>query len=221
MPGRRWSALAVGTDHACALSSDDGGVYCWGGSDTSVFGASPRERCTNRSPDWPDVACQYTPVRVAGLPTLASPAARRDVPLPAPSVRVSRTEVRLTFPTDTTRGFGWSDRTDPDYRAAYSWAAVIEGMDGTRSLRLDVVRAYNDSSAREFPSLAALVAAGEPMLCSTGMILGDCQRKSVRAWAEGDRVEISLRDRAAIHRMTKHPCASHGPRLGSRSTSTR
>jgi alpha-tubulin suppressor-like RCC1 family protein len=201
MPGRRWSALAVGTDHACALSSDDGGVYCWGGSDTSVFGASPRERCTNRSPDWPDVACQYTPVRVAGLPTLASPAARRDVPLPAPSVRVSRTEVRLTFPTDTTRGFGWSDRTDPDYRAAYSWAAVIEGMDGTRSLRLDVVRAYTDSSAREFPALAALVAAGEPMLCSTGMMLGDCQRKSVRAWAEGDRVEISLRDRAAITRL--------------------
>jgi hypothetical protein len=200
-PGRRWAALAVGTDHACALAEDDGGIYCWGGGDSTVFGgAAPRERCVNRSAQWKDVPCQATPLRVAGLPSLAAPAvARPRATTPEPvRVLVSRREVRVVFPRDTARAWGWSERQDPKYVPLYAWSVTVEGMDGPRQLALMARR--RGTEARDFPSLEHLVRAAQAERCEGGMI-ARCSDSGMRATVEGKRVVLSLRDSAQIVRL--------------------
>lgn len=200
-PGRRWAALAVGTDHACALAMDDGGIYCWGGSDSTVLGGiAPRERCDNRSTQWRDVRCQATPVRVPALPPLAAPAVapRRIVPPEPVRVRVSRREVRIVFPADTARAWGWSERQDPNYLPAYAWGVMVEGMDGTRTLSARAGRV--DRESRDFPSLERLVQVARAQLCSGGMI-AQCSDSGMRASVEDGRVVLTLRDSARIARL--------------------
>jgi hypothetical protein len=54
--------------------------------------------------------------------------------------------------------------------------------------------------AQRFPSLAALVAAGQARVCWP-MLIMDCDQTSVEAAVRGGRVVITLRDTAAIHRL--------------------
>ena len=200
-PGRRWAALAVGSDHACALAADDGGIYCWGGSDSAVFaGIAPLEQCVNRSTQWRDVRCQATPLRVPGLPPLAAPAIarRRAVPPEPVRVRVSRREVRIAFPADMARAWGWSERQDPNYLPAYAWGVMIEGMDGTRTLAARAGRVGQE--ARDFPSLERLIQAARVQGCSGGMI-AQCSDFGMQASVEDGRVVLTLRDSAQISRL--------------------
>jgi hypothetical protein len=206
-PGRRWSTLAVGSGHACALADDDdGGIHCWGGTDTAAVGLGiSLVPCVNRSTQWKDVRCQVTPVRVPGLPRLVVGRAAAAPPSPtawtaalAVHVTVSRREVRAVFPRDDGSVWGWSALADPEYRPYYDWAVSVDGMDGPRSLRLFVGR--SDDSARRFPSLERLVAAGVPTLCSPGMI-GSCVRENTSALVEDRHVVLVLRDSAAIARL--------------------
>jgi hypothetical protein len=204
-PGRRWSALAVGSNHACALAEDDGGIYCWGGTDTAAIGlGSSVVPCVNRSTQWKDVRCQAAPVRVPGLPSLvgrvaqASPRrARPTSPLVA-RVTASRREVRVAFPRDVGAAWGWSALIDPEYQPSYDWAISVNGMDGPRSLRLIVFR--TNDSARRFSSLESLVAAGTASLCSPGM-MSRCFAGNMSASVRDRHVELVLRDSAVIARL--------------------
>jgi hypothetical protein len=204
-PGRRWSRLAVGSDHACALAEDDGGIYCWGGTDTAAVGLGiSLVPCVNRSTQWKDVRCQVAPVRVPGLPRLiarVTPATKRHTPATASlavRVTVSRRTVRVVFPRDDSRVWGWSALVDPEYQPWYDWAISVDGMDGPRSLRLLVGR--TNDSARRFSSLDSLVAAGRPSLCSPGM-MGRCSHTSTSASVEDGHVVLMLQDSAAIARL--------------------
>jgi hypothetical protein len=199
-PGRHWAALAVGSDHACALAMDDGAIYCWGGTDSLALGdARPGQRCINRSEQWPDVACQATPVRIAGLPALAAPGARAPTATRERTrVLASRREVRIIFPTDTARAWGWSERNAPTYQPQYAWGVTVEGMDGTRTLVVRVGRERNEG--RDFPSLDSLVQAARAERCSPGMI-SQCSDSGVQARVEDRRVVLTLRDSAQIARL--------------------
>ncbi len=197
-PGRRWAALAVGYNHACALAADDGGIYCWGGTDAAVQGGGAAfVPCENRSPDWKDERCQPTPVRVPGLPSLAPPGTGSRSPRVPAATRVlaSRREVRVLFPRDTMRVWGWADRQNPSEDRTYRWLISIDAPSGPRSLILRVEP--TDSTARDFTSLSSLVAAGHASLCGAGMIM-TCDQTRVSATVENGGVVLSLRDGARI-----------------------
>ncbi len=205
-PGRRWSALAVGSYHSCALDDADGNVYCWGGSDSSAIGRGAKlVPCVNRSREHRDVRCQASPVRVPGLPRLVAhvlPAAPRRLaakrePIAA-HVTVSRREVRVVFPRDDGTTWGWSGLADPEYSPWYDWGIGNNGMDGPRWIRLLAGR--GNDSARAFSSLDALVAAGQASLCTPGM-MARCEEKNVTALVQERQVVLVLRDSAAIARL--------------------
>lgn len=198
-PGRRWAALAVGASHACALDADDGGIHCWGGTDSTALGANARlVPCPTRSEQWKDARCQPTPVRVPGLPPLA---ARRE-PAVGPSaptrVRVSREEVRIEFPRDTARAWGWSGATEPSYRAEYVWGVTVDAIGEPQTLMLRAGR--TDRRARDFPSLDSLVATGSASRCTGGMI-ATCLRGQVATRVVGGAVTLVIRDSAAIREL--------------------
>ncbi|HSE53734.1 MAG TPA: hypothetical protein VLB00_16205 [Gemmatimonadales bacterium] len=198
-PGRRWAALAVGSDHACALDAADGGVYCWGGTDAGVFGGGAAfVPCENRSPDWKDEPCQAVPVRVPGLPYLAV-RLRSSQPRVRPRVVVSRREVRVVFPRDTLRAWGWPEQLNPNLDRRYIWTLDVPGPTGSRSLSLVVGPA--DSSARDFPSLAALVAQGTASLCRAGGLMASCDDSEVIASVVDGSVVLSLRGRSRISEL--------------------
>jgi hypothetical protein len=212
-PGRRWAALALGTDHACALAEDDGGIYCWGGTERMALGTGARlVRCENRSAMWNDTQCQPTPVRVPGLPRLAAPRATVELtalaglgsltPLDsvarATRVQVSAREVRVTFAPDTAGTWGWPEAVEPQRALWYHWSVLIDGLDGPRSLELRV--GQGERGARTYPTLAALVASAKPGLCAGGMIAA-CDSSGVAASVEGNRVVLTLRDARAITRL--------------------
>jgi alpha-tubulin suppressor-like RCC1 family protein len=197
-PGRRWAALAVGHNHACALAADDGGIYCWGGTDPAVLGGrADFVLCENRSPDWKDERCQPTPVKVPGLPSLAPlRTGNRSPGVPAATrVLASRREVRVLFPRDTMRVWGWADLGNPSEDRTYRWQIGIGTPSGPRVLILRVEP--TDSTARDFTSLSTLVAAGHASLCGAGMIM-TCDQTKVSATVENGGVVLSLRDRARI-----------------------
>jgi hypothetical protein len=206
-PRRRWSALAVGGDHACALAEDDGGIYCWGGRDTAALGADARlVPCESRSAYWGDVRCQPTPVRVPGLPRLIarrSPAAGSGVPVAVapPDLRgtrvlVSRREVRVVFPRETDGAWGWPGSANSNRDVTYRWSISTAGIMGARDLGLMVIR--EGGRARDFSSLEALVAEGRAQLCDAGSMFGACTDSGVTASVDSGRVVLVLRDSARI-----------------------
>jgi hypothetical protein len=208
----RWVALAMGTEHACALAANDGGIYCWGGTDSAAFaGSAQLVLCENLSPQWRDSRCQPAPVRIRGLPTLAAPrvaaavaASTRSGTIRSPNaaretrVLVNQHELRVEFPRDTAGLWGWSEREDPNYIAAYDWKVVIGSMDGPRLLFLHVAR--EKAQAREFTSLASLIAQGRPMLCVAGWG-GGCDGDSVRASVVDERLVLTVRNAREMRRL--------------------
>ena len=73
-------------------------------------------------------------VALAGLPLSITP---MEEPV---AVRVSRREVRVVFPRDTSRTWGWAARTAPGYGPPYVWTMTVDGMDGPRTLAISVQR---------------------------------------------------------------------------------
>ena len=114
-------------------------------------------------------------------------------------VTVSRREVRVVFPRDTARAWGWSDRKDAEYYPVYEWGVMVEGMDGPRAL---VARVYRENDeARQFASFDRLVNASRGDLCSPGMIW-QCTASTVRATVGDDgRVVLTFLDSAQIARL--------------------
>ena len=206
----RWAALALGTQHACALADDDGGVYCWGGSDSTTLGANARFiTCVNRSPMWKDVPCQPTPIRVPGLPPLSAPRSAalnaeagrfRSVPPPNAQdptrVIVSAEELRVVFPRDTTGLWGWSAREAAGRTTPYGWQVTVEGMDGPAIVSLFILP--DSVAAREFTSLESLVATAKPS-CA-GVVSRNCG-SDVKASVVEHRVVLTLRIPATIARL--------------------
>jgi alpha-tubulin suppressor-like RCC1 family protein len=199
--GRQWSALAVGSDHACALARDDGAVYCWGGRDTTAFASdAPLEWCVNRSAEWKDERCHQTPIRVTGLPLLASRPLVTSVtpaPPPRPRVLVSRRELRIAFPVDTTDVRGWLESTPAASAQRYWWQLAVDGMDGPRWIWFTVAR---DSTSREFASFADFLHAGRAELCQGGMVVY-CSDDGLRAFQRRDTLVIVFRSSTEIRRL--------------------
>jgi len=122
----------------------------------------------------------------------------RDEELRSTRVLVSTREVRVVFPPDTSRTWGWAAREGRGHTFQYYWAAYIEGIDGPRTLQLRV--GDGGSTARAFANLRALVASGEPGLCTSGMMM-HCNTLGVTASVDGNRVVLTLRDSQAITRL--------------------
>ena len=200
-PGRQWAALAVGSDHACAVERGDGGVYCWGGRDTTTFASdAPLEWCVNRSTEWKDERCRHTPVRVSGLPVLASRpvvSSDRSAPRSRPRVAVNRRELRVAFPVDTTDVRGWPESSPTTSTQRYWWQLAVSGMDGPKWVWFNVPR---DSTSREFASFTEFLRAGRAELCKGGMAL-TCTDAGLRAFQRRDTLVIVLRDSAEIRRL--------------------
>lgn len=137
------------------------------------------------------------PLGLAFALASAVPAQEPGRGAPGPSgvrITASLREVRVAFPRDTARAWGWSDEARPGYFAFYHWQVATEGVEGAESLTLSVVRL--DARARAFPSLAAVVEEGEPGLCTfTG-----CVKEGVEARVEDGRLVMTVRDSAAITR---------------------
>jgi hypothetical protein len=208
-PGRRWAALSVGVGHACALAADDGGVYCWGGTKAETLGPGARMvPCVNRSAAWEDTRCQPEPERVTGLPPLAPPrpppaGARRDQDAASglganTRVVATREQVRVIFPADTMEGWGWPSGEEDGSSRGYLWSMSANGLEGGRNVTLGVSR--RDTAAREFASLQALVAAGEPMVCPSGPFVS-CARRGVRAEVQGRNVVLVIHDTALVRTL--------------------
>lgn len=131
--------------------------------------------------------------------SLAAPAAAQPAPGDGDGMRVlaSRREVRVVFPPEPAGPLGW---TADDVRAGqvHRWSMVVgEAVGGPSLVSLQVVAR---DSARAFPSLAELVAAGETAVCDPGLS-GPCAGDVATAGVEDGRVVLVLRDSAEIARL--------------------
>jgi hypothetical protein len=118
-------------------------------------------------------------------------------------VLVSAREVRVVFPRDTARAWGWPGGHARVLPPRYAWSVFVHAMDGPRVVHhasAPGTRPDADTAARAFPSLAALVAAGTPGLCRTGMVWS-CDPRPVRAAVEGGHVVLTVDDSATIRRL--------------------
>jgi hypothetical protein len=209
-PNRRWAALAVGTSHACALSADDGGVYCWGGTHAAALGPNAHlVNCVNRSATWQDTRCQPEPVRVPGLPPLAAPlqapevapaeaAHKRDHAAAGTRVIATREQVRVIFAADTADAWGWPASEGNGSAREYEWSISVNGLEGARTVLLTVPQ--RDSAERTFPTLQALVATGETLLCPPGPFV-TCSTDGIRAEVEGRNVVLVIQDTGLVRRL--------------------
>jgi hypothetical protein len=209
-PGRRWVALAVGPNHACALAEDDGGIYCWGGDKRALLGMGMQlVPCDNRSPNWDNGPCQPNPVRVPGLPELGPPPAQsaimaraartlgqRDVPaVMATRLVVSRREVRAMFPAETARTWGWTPPPKYEYSPGYEWGVSLDAARGLATLSVTTPRS---DSLREFSSVSDVIARGQARVCpGPGLPCANAGSAVV----ENRGVILSVRDTALIARL--------------------
>jgi hypothetical protein len=164
--------------------------------------------CANRSATWKDTRCQPEPVRVTGLPSLAPPRppspelarqGRRTGSGLGAGTRViaTRERVRVIFPADTVGAWGWPS-SEHGFTPEYRWWISANGLEGGRSISLVVNR--RDTAAREFPSLRALVAAGETMVCPIGPFVA-CTAHGVRAEVRGRNVILVIHDTALVRTL--------------------
>jgi hypothetical protein len=118
--------------------------------------------------------------------------------LDATRVLVSRREVRVLFPAETTHRWGWPSRNASELNASYGWTVLVEGIDGPRLLTLSALQ--TDERARAFASLEELVAASRAALCLPGM-MRRCSDAGVRARVEGKSVVLALGDSSTIDQL--------------------
>lgn len=139
-----------------------------------------------------------TLLRVAVMTSLAWRGSVAQAVAESARVVVSRRAVRVVFPRDTARTWGWSERRDQGYFPSYVWGVIVEGMDGPRILwaRVD----GHSDEVRRFASLERLVAAARAQRCFPGMI-AQCTDSGMRAGVERGHVILTLRDTAQIARL--------------------
>lgn len=114
-------------------------------------------------------------------------------------VTVNQRELRVEFPRDTARHWGWSNVTDRSDPQRYMWSMSVNSADGARTVSLDVMA--DEGQTRDFPSLQALVAAGRLWLCDTGLG-GRCRsRSTASAIVERGQVVLQLRDSGAVAQL--------------------
>ena len=135
---------------------------------------------------------------VGSITSLASWTAAAQAAPEAVRVLVSRRDLRVVFPKDTARAWGWPARKEESASPSYVWGIVVEGMDGPRILwaRLD----SHSDGARRFPSLERLIAAARAQRCLPGMF-AQCTDSSMRAAVERGHVVLTLHDSAQIARL--------------------
>jgi hypothetical protein len=124
----------------------------------------------------------------AGRDTLAGLAGTR--------VLASSRQVRVIFPRDTARSWGWGWTAGSVYHQGYSWKMWLPYVEP--KLWSVELRA-NGVEPRRFSSLASLVAAGTPVLCFTASF--SCASREwaaseVTASVEDGQVVLTLRTRA-------------------------
>ncbi|HEX6750249.1 MAG TPA: hypothetical protein VF092_23350 [Longimicrobium sp.] len=134
---------------------------------------------------------------------ISSPAAAQDDRLPSSAVqgtevRVSSVEATITFPRYDAAAWGWLAGDGRMLRGGYEWRIFMEGEGIPRQVHLSVLPPRD--ARRSFPSLAALVAAGDARVCWPVMMI-TCDQTPVDADVRGGRVVLTLRDRAAIRRL--------------------
>ena len=112
-----------------------------------------------------------------------------------PNVHVSRHELRIVFPRDTARRWGWSGPPEPGYYVPrYTWQMGIDAIEGPRDIRFDVTDA---SFPREFRSLRDLLSTARGQICSYGMMT-ICGKTRMTGTVEHGRTVLTLRDSALI-----------------------
>jgi hypothetical protein len=114
-----------------------------------------------------------------------------------PRVRVSGRELRIVFPRDTARHWGWSAPLQPGFTPRYSWRMEVDAIEGPRDLRFDV---SSVPLPRAFISLHDLLSAGRGHSCSYGMAT-TCGETRMTGTAEHGRPVLTLRDSALISRL--------------------
>lgn len=119
----------------------------------------------------------------------------RSVQDDGPRVVASRRELRLVFPLDTAHVWGWSAAQAAEYRG-YRWSADFTTAAGRRLILLDLVP--RDGAARRFRSLAAVVSADTPRICTGAGWIVTCDNHKLLAEVEHGSVVISVRDSAVI-----------------------
>jgi hypothetical protein len=115
-------------------------------------------------------------------------------------VLVSRNEVRVIFPPDTSRTWGWPrvDSMSRTLAPAYYWDMSADAIDGPRTLSLRLHQP--DTTARTFPTLRRLVAFEKPDFFEPGMMPRHIPAR-IGASADGNRVVLTVRDSGAIIRL--------------------
>src|SRR5689334_19517113 len=114
----------------------------------------------------------------------------------APRVTANAREVRIVFPPDTARAWGWPDISASPPAARYTWRVNVRGIGGAATIWWTVGRDYN--GARSFSSLRQLVDAGKPELCTGASVIVRCTSSGVRASVDGRHVVLALVDSVAI-----------------------
>jgi hypothetical protein len=114
-----------------------------------------------------------------------------------PHVTVSRNALRVSFPVDTSRAFGWPAQGAALSAPGYRWDVLVHGLDEPTVIGFHVER---DTTARAFRSLADLVRAGRASRCFGGMVV-QCDDARLSATVRRDSIVVSLRDPTQIRRL--------------------
>jgi len=112
-------------------------------------------------------------------------------------VRVSREEVRVYFPPETSSA--WGTARAPSDDQTLLWVAPLEGDLGTARLEL---RSRVDNTSHSLPSLEAIVREGRRSFCRVlGMDMYDCSSAYVSASLENRRIVLGFRDTLEIRQI--------------------
>lgn len=140
---------------------------------------------------------RYAAIALLALHVAATSASGQEDHDDSARVIASRTQVRVIFPRDSARAWGWpagSDRSG----GGYAWGFFVDGMEGGRSVSLHVVP--RDSTARAFSSLAALVASATPVACPPGAFVA-CNDIGATASVDRGRVTLTIRGRSMVEAL--------------------
>lgn len=129
------------------------------------------------------------------LPLLALATLTASAQAAGPRVIATRDEVRVIFPADTAHAWGWPALPDTVRAGSYLWMLWVTTPVGTRTLSLGVDRP--DTAAHRYPSLAALVASGRPVICPPGPFVS-CGSQGLSASAQRGRVELRVTGRRQV-----------------------
>jgi len=143
-------------------------------------------------------ACMATLVAVAAGCRAPRSSSLAPAALHADSARivVSRRELRVEFPVERARAWGWPVDTARPLAVLHEWRVWVSSPDGPVGIGMQTVR--RDSAAQYFASLDDVVRAGELVRCRGGMFVTCEPQRGLSAHVAGGRVVVVLRDRATV-----------------------